>query len=406
MTGPYHQPHEKTRDRSMGMLLNLLRLMLVLCSFVILMVSGYLMFVYSSIPFVAYWRTIWIETAMTTGDHQWLATEFFPSDVIDRVMIGKEGNKDIIGGGEWLDEITEGSDTDIPDTKPITDPDETDPADSGIVPPETDPPETGPAEPDPPEETDILGQKTLQVGSPDYAGYIVEVNDIEQGIIISNIVGDGFKGKIMLVDDPSRVELVTTIYKGEKGMRILDFLDYYDGIAGINASGFSDPGGNGTGGQVMGLCCSGGEYWGTYANYYGSVILTDTDRLVVGNVSVWDKYNIRDGIQFGPVLIADGVSQVKDSAGYGLQPRTAIGQREDGVIVMLVIDGRDVLHSLGCTVGNLVEILQKYNVVNAACCDGGSSSVIAYDGKVLNKNSSMNPTYGRMMPNAFIVKKR
>lgn len=46
--------------------------------------------------------------------------------------------------------------------------------------------------------------------------------------------------------------------------------------------------------------------------------------------------------QFSPVLIADGVKQVSGSAGYGLQPRTAIGQRADGVIALLVIDGRDV----------------------------------------------------------------
>ena len=53
--------------------------------------------------------------------------------------------------------------------------------------------------------------------------------------------------------------------------------------------------------------------------------------------------------------------------------------------------------------GDLVEILQKYGVVNAACCDGGSSSVMAYNGEVINKNSSANPTYGRRLPNAWLV---
>mgnify|MGYP005873766347 FL=1 len=48
-------------------------------------------------------------------------------------------------------------------------------------------------------------------------------------------------------------------------------------------------------------------------------------------------------------------------------------------------------------------MLEKYGVVNAACCDGGSSSVLAYDGEVLNKNSSANPDYGRRLPNAFLV---
>ena len=80
--------------------------------------------------------------------------------------------------------------------------------------------------------------------------------------------------------------------------------------------------------------------------------------------------------------------------GYGIQPRTAIGQRSDGVIVFLVIDGRNPTWSIGCTMSDLIEVLEKYGVVNAACCDGGSSSVLAYDGEVLNKNSSVNPDYG------------
>ena len=103
------------------------------------------------------------------------------------------------------------------------------------------------------------------------------------------------------------------------------------------------------------------------------------------------------------MLIADGEAQIEGSGGYGIQPRTAIGQREDGVIVFLVVDGRIPGWSLGCTMGDLIEILQKYGVVNAACCDGGSSSVLAYNGEVINKNSSLNPDYGRRLPNAFLV---
>ena len=106
------------------------------------------------------------------------------------------------------------------------------------------------------------------------------------------------------------------------------------------------------------------------------------------------------------VLIADGEKRVKGSAGYGIQPRTAIGQRDDGVIVMLVVDGRDPSHSLGCTVGECADILAKYGCVNAACCDGGSSSVMEYGGKVINKNSSKNPEFGRRLPNAWLVKSK
>ena len=332
----------------------------------LLIVAGYFTAVFSNIPFVKYWRTIYIETAMTTADHQWLATAFIPKSVIDDVMSQRTDTSDVVGGLE------------------------------PIAPPENNDGE----EVDP---NDILGQKNLVVGEADYAGYTVLVNDIEQGIVISEIVGTSYKGKVMLIDDPARVYLGTTPYKHVEGLRIKAMMDYYGAIAGINASGFSDPGDSGHGGDIMGLSFSAGEYWGYPVDFYGAVLLTNDNRLVVGDVHDWDKYDIRDGIQFGPVLIADGVSQIQGSGGYGIQPRTAIGQRADGVIVFLVIDGRQPTWSMGCTMGDLTEVFEKYGVVNAACCDGGSSSVLAYKNEVINKNSSLNPTYGRRLPNAWLV---
>ena len=73
---------------------------------------------------------------------------------------------------------------------------------------------------------------------------------------------------------------------------------------------------------------------------------------------------------------------------------------------MLIIDGRNPMWSMGCTVGDMATIMASYGAVNAGCCDGGSSSVLAYNGAVLNKNSSANPTYGRLLPNAFLVRSK
>lgn len=360
-------------------------------SLVIVIAFFYTWFVYSTVPLIAYWRTIWIETAMTTGSHGWLATSFIPADIINGVVDNSAGNIDVIGGIEYLDPKKAAPETDS----------------SGAIIHENDgiPAETAKPEPDEIIK-DILGQASLKVGQNDFAGNKVLVNDIEQALVISEITGTGYKGLIMLIDDPSRVFLGVTSYPNVEGLRIKPMLQKYDAIAGINASGFSDHNGTGTGGHVVGLSCSQGEYWGEYVNYYGSVVLTENDRLAVGNISVWNNYNIRDGIQFGPVLIADGKKQISGSAGYGIQPRTAIGQREDGVIVFLVIDGRDVTHSIGCTVGNMADILAEYDVVNAACCDGGSSTVLAYDGEIMNRNSASNPSIGRRLPNAFLVERK
>ena len=378
---------------SLGSIISKKYITIPICA-VIVLVLTYLFLIFSNIPFIAYWRTIYIETAMTTADHQWLATAFIPKSVIDDVMSKKTDTSDVIGGSEHLTETTEPSET-TDSLDGTTAPETTD--DVETTAPDTDS-ETAVSDPD-----DILGQANLKVGDKDYAGYTVSVNDIEQGIVISDISGQGYRGKVMLIDDPSRVYLGTTTMKGVEGLRIRAMMDEYGAIAGINASGFADPNDSGTGGDIIGLSYSDGEYWGEEVSYYGSILITEDDKLVVGNVRDWKNYEIRAGIQFGPVLIADGEAQIEGSGGYGIQPRTAIGQREDGVIVFLVVDGRNPGWSLGCTMGDLIEILQKYDVVNAACCDGGSSSVLAYNGEVINKNSSLNPDYGRRLPNAFLV---
>ncbi len=351
-------------------------------------------FAFSTIPFIASLRTIWIETAMTTADHQWLATAFLPKSTIDKVVSTFESTQDVIGGKDHL----------TPSTGPAdTQPDETQPGDTGPADTEPVAPPVGPGTP-----ADPLDQKNLVVGQPDYAGYTVLINDIEQGIVVSEITGSttlgAFKGQIMLIDDPSRVFLGTTTMKGKEGLRIRYLLSHYDAVAGINASGFPDPDNKGTGGDPIGLTYADGEFWGTQVDYYGAVLMTNDNRLVVGDVRDWENYDIRAGIQFGPVIMADGEPVIEGTGGWGYHPRTVIGQREDGVIVFLVIDGRvPGWSSFGCSMAELSEILAKYEVVNAACCDGGSSSVLAYNGEVINHNSSQNPTHGRRLPNAWLV---
>ena len=363
------------------------KIVIIPAAVIVLLAALYLTAVFSNIPFIAKWRNIWIETAMTTADHQWLATAFIPASVIDKVMENKNTTSEIIGGKDHLIE-TKPADSDTASEPDTTIPDETtaEPIDDPIL-----------------DEIDILGQKNLEVGETDYAGYQVLVNDIDEGIVISEIIGDSYRGKVMLIDDPSRVYLGTTTMKDKEGLRIKSMMEHYGAIAGINASGFADPDDSGTGGEVMGMSYD-GEFWGEYVNFYGSILITSDDKLVVGDVKDWSKYDIRAGIQFGPVLIADGKAAITGTGGYGIQPRTAIGQREDGVMIFLVIDGRKVGWSLGCTMEDLIDILTKYGSVNAACCDGGSSSVLAYKGEVINKNSSLNPDYGRRLPNAFLVK--
>jgi exopolysaccharide biosynthesis protein len=132
----------------------------------------------------------------------------------------------------------------------------------------------------------------------------------------------------------------------------------------------------------------------------------DTDnKLIVGNIKDFSGYNFRDFVQFKPALIIDGELQVHDSAGWGVQPRSAMGQSADGKVVLVAIDGRQPLHSVGATVLEVAKIMQAYGVINAGCCDGGSTTVMAYDGKLITKPST-DMADGRYLPNALLILKR
>ncbi|MGN0526403.1 MAG: phosphodiester glycosidase family protein [Acutalibacteraceae bacterium] len=332
--------------------------LLILSVCILLGVSGYVTVVFGNIPFVTKWRNIWIETAMTTDQHKWLATSFFPEWLIDEVMSKQVDIKDI-------------SVTDLNGAK----------------------------------DDDILGQKNLVVGEKDSHGNVVYANDIEEGIVILEVQSSNYKGKLVLIDDSSRVFISATDYKGSRGEFICDYLEKENAVIGVNASGFNDPGGVGMGGTVTGQCVAQGEYWGTYNSMYTLVGLDTNDRLVVGGIDNWENYNIRDGFQYRPSLIIDGVKVVEDSAGWGLQPRTVVGQAENGVFMFLVMDGRQVGYSLGATMEDCADILLEYGAVTAGACDGGSSSVIGYKGEIINKPSTNMPT-GRYLPNAWLVRSK
>ena len=83
---------------------------------------------------------------------------------------------------------------------------------------------------------------------------------------------------------------------------------------------------------------------------------------------------VRDAVSFGPALIVNGVAANYSGSGGGLNPRTAIGQREDGAILLLVIEGRKT-SSMGATMADLIDIMLEYGAVNAVNLDGGSSSL-------------------------------
>ncbi len=133
----------------------------------------------------------------------------------------------------------------------------------------------------------------------------------------------------------------------------------------------------------------------------GFVGIDENHILHVGKLTPKDvtERNIQYGVSFGPVLISNGEAATLTS---GVNPRTAIGQRADGAILMLVIDGRQVI-SLGATYQDLIDIFQEYGAVNACNLDGGSSSLMWYGGDYVNNCASVIGI--RPVPTTFLVMK-
>ncbi|MBQ7673253.1 MAG: phosphodiester glycosidase family protein [Alphaproteobacteria bacterium] len=313
------------------------------------------------------YRDVWIETAMNTFHHKWLAEWFFPKETIQSVM------------NKRVDTIINPNIEEFAEKTP---------------------------EKDKNNKSDIFLQyMNLQKGDLDFAGNEIFDVDIEQEIAVSNLSTSDYKGKVAIIPDPSRVKIAHTSKKGIIGNNILTFLSKYDAILAVNASGFADYRGVGDGGEIMGVSCSNGEYWGEYRDDYNTIAFNDNDELLVGQFGYWKEHNVRDGMQFNPALIINGEKLVSGTAGWGLQPRTAIGQRKDGAIVIITIDGRKPGYSIGATMEQLADIMLDYGVINAAACDGGSSTIMGYKGNIITRCSSPQEG-GRYLPNAFIVTRK
>ena len=174
-------------------------------------------------------------------------------------------------------------------------------------------------------------------------------------------------------------------------------------VAGVNGGGFYDPGGSGSGGIPDGIViCDGKLVWGGGSGR-SSVIGFDSDGILhVGTMSANEAINlgIQWAVSFGPTLISNGVPQTQRAIQSGINPRTAIGQRADSAVLLLVIDGRQI-ESLGATLGDLIEVLLDYGAVNAANLDGGSSTLMILNGETVNNCSAISGP--RPLPTAFLV---
>ena len=224
---------------------------------------------------------------------------------------------------------------------------------------------------------------------------------------ILDIKGATYKGKMMLVHDPSKVIVATLdYYPSPVGLYLTEFIDKYNAIGGTNAGGFYDPNGGGTGGtpEYDGIVIRDGNIaWGSAGGSYINVIGFDADHILhVGDMTGQEAIDLglQTAVSFsaGPVLVKDGVMQT--GLGGGVNPRTCLGQTADGTVIMLVLEGRKP-DSLGATYDDIAEIMYEYGAVNAANLDGGSSSLMYYNGEQITRGSNL--IGKRPVPTAILV---
>lgn len=224
-------------------------------------------------------------------------------------------------------------------------------------------------------------------------------------IELVEVSGATFKGRMMIVHDPSRVKVAAAPSFGldKEGLRIEEFVENTGAVAGINGGGFVDKGGMGRGGEPLGLVIQDSKLLHGGLNETSTVIGFDQDdRLIVGKLTGQQALNmgLRDAVAFGPVFIVNGKAAEISGSGGGLNPRTVIGQRADGAVLLLVIDGRQP-SSLGASYKDCIEVMLEFGAINAGNLDGGSSSMMIYQGEVVNVCASL---YGsRRLPTAFVV---
>lgn len=300
-------------------------------------------------------RDWYITTAMTTMSHQYLATWFYNENTINDVL---DRNKMI-----EIDEIT--------DPTLIT-------------------------------TTSATGSYvyTVPEGANEYDKQILQRDPSHPDYKIIPIKGSTYNGYMAVIYDPSTIQTLVTNKLDKEGQYLTDMAQDNNATIAINGGVFTGIASSseelnaqeraygGSGGSPQGLTISNGKVI-TNTKYDGSggvIGFTEDNTLILGKMDAKkaQQLKVRDAVTCGPFLIINGdSSKIVGNGGWGTAPRTAIGQRKDGIVLMLAIDGRRATMP-GATMEDLLEIMKRYGAYNASALDGGTSTAMVENGTLVN----------------------
>lgn len=273
---------------------------------------------------------------------------------------------------------------------------------------------------------EIVNKNSLKKMDSEVDGNLINVGGStdKELIEIYKVSGNNYEGTMMVINDPSKISLATTYPWGEYGKELDKLVTESGAIAGINGGlYYSDAN---KGGRPLGVTVSNGEIQDMSLGATGlHLIGFDNENILriidISNMNRSEIENlieteeIRDAVSFQEEasdannhfvkLIINGEKRELNGMGSGANPRTAIGQREDGSVLFLVTDGRGKNGHLGATAADLIEVMSEYGAVNAANIDGGSSSTMYYNGEYLMTSVTFYYSNSSWrLPTAFVVK--
>lgn len=303
---------------------------------------------------ISFFRDYLVTTAMTTMSHKYFAYVLYSEETVEKVL----DNNRII-------ESDSPTDTSKINTTPVVD--------TGVY-------------------ESIYEEQVLKRDNE---------NDLYK---LVNISGSKWKGYMVVIYDPANVQLVFSKNFGGSGEYLSTMAKNNNALVAMNASGvFTRYGNRNTGTTILDGKI---KYVGKTINKGGGLIgFTKDNVLMLTKKSASEA--IKDGmdraVEFGPFLIVNGKeSEFKGNGGWGIANRSAIGQRQDGIVLLICIDGRSK-DSLGISMSELKDIFVRYKAYNAANLDGGGSSALYVDGNLVNTPVGYGYSGERYLPNAWMV---
>ena len=393
----------------------------------------YLFGLYSNNRVIAQMRTMYIQTAMSTLNHKWLATAIIPGDIIDDVMrVQYETDNAMVGvesnwGAVTIQELPSFESKTIAHSDVSEEPAEETAEDPAIP---------GRSYESPDEQTffelfwelDYDSVQAYMAEHPEaledgWAGVNINESGLdEEGTSIKTIYGDQVlavnardgvmlarvylssnksRGVLAICKDTSRLRLCAADTLGIIGQTAGRICEANDGLLAITGSAFMDDG-TGNGGQISGLAVCEGEEYGSRLGEDGDkrLELREDNRMYIVDSTSELGEGTRDACEFHPGLIIDGEVFYNDFWNSP-NPRAVLGQTERLETMMVVVEGR-LADSLGCGTQDVADLMKQYGCVQALNLDGGTSAIMYYDGEYITRCSNTDLPGGRTLPSAWV----